>query len=178
MSETFYILFSKLEFDVDKMSEKDEKERDTKEEETDNDESKPSDDKATEALDASPETDTNDNKIPEVTQNHVTDDTAATIGHDEIHVDITRKAKESDDNVIDDVDGSGNKDAHVITTQPTVVYGYDQGAYIQDNGSRIVTQGPKKPKPKDFVVTSCFVVLCCNFIFGLLGYHFGGEYFS
>lgn len=31
-------------------------------------------------------------------------------------------------------------------------------------------------KPKDFVMFSCFVILCCNFIFGFLGYNYGGKY--
>lgn len=76
----------------------------------------------------------------------------ATITHEEVHVNI---------------DKSSNGPA-VITTQPTV--GYTTGS-----SDVIVTQGKPdgKRKPKDFVVTSCFVIMLCNFIFGLLGYHFG-----
>ncbi|KAK3101323.1 hypothetical protein FSP39_002681 [Pinctada imbricata] len=94
--------------------------------------------------------------------------TAATIDHETVHIDLTRKTKE-----VDNQGENGDVNQTVISTQPTVVYGYDQHITIDGVETPVVKQGPNKPKPKDFVVTSCFVVLCCNFIFGLIGYHYG-----
>jgi hypothetical protein len=71
------------------------------------------------------------------------------------------------------------KDKTVITDQP--IDAVPPNVYVSDvtvnnTDVPVIRQGPLKPKPKDFVVTSCFIILCCNFIFGLLGYHFGGKY--
>lgn len=91
----------------------------------------------------------------------------ATITHEEVHVSI---------------DKSSNGPA-VISTQPTTV-GYNASSsdiIVTDQPAiAVVSQGKPdgKRKPKDFVVTSCFVIMLCNFIFGLLAYHFGGIYIN
>ncbi|XP_033744550.1 uncharacterized protein LOC117330393 [Pecten maximus] len=81
----------------------------------------------------------------------------ATIDHQEVHVNLDKKANT----------GGGQQ---VVTSQPTVTYNNNP-----DGGPPVVFQGPPddKDKPKDFVMTSCAVLLFCNFIFGFLGYHFG-----
>lgn len=71
---------------------------------------------------------------------------------------------------------NGKHPENVITDQPidaTPPPSYANDVTVHGLDPPVVRQGPLKPKPKDFVVTSCFVILCCNFIFGLLGYHFG-----
>lgn len=73
---------------------------------------------------------------------------------------------------------NGKPSENVITEQPIDARpppSYAIDVIGQSIDPPVVRQGPLKPKPKDFVVTSCFVILCCNFIFGLLGYHFGGK---
>lgn len=84
--------------------------------------------------------------------------TVATIDHEEVTVNISRKSEPNSD--------------QIVTRQPTVGYNNSQEG---DAGPPIVFQGPPDPKdkPKDFVVTSCAVLLLCNFVFGFLGYHFG-----
>lgn len=75
---------------------------------------------------------------------------------------------------------NGKHPENVITDQPidaTPPPSYANDVTVHGLDPPVVRQGPLKPKPKDFVVTSCFVILCCNFIFGLLGYHFGGKYY-
>lgn len=92
-----------------------------------------------------------------------TEEQVATIDHEEVHVNISKKG----------VDGNAPE---VITSQPTVGYDKDGGKVNIGNQSvPVVAQGPLDPKrkPKDFVVTSCLVTMFCNFIFGLLGYHYG-----
>lgn len=85
----------------------------------------------------------------------------ATITHEEVHVNIDKT-----------VNGSA-----VISTQPTVGYHTKSSDVIITNqsGNTVVSQTRPdgKRKPKDFVVTSCCVILLCNFIFGLLAYHYG-----
>ncbi|XP_063432301.1 uncharacterized protein LOC134714727 [Mytilus trossulus] len=83
----------------------------------------------------------------------------ATITHEEVHVNI---------------DKSSNGPA-VIKTQPTVGYSSSGVIISEQSGSNVVTQGKPdgKRKPKDYVVTSCCVIMLCNFIFGFLGYHYG-----
>lgn len=74
---------------------------------------------------------------------------------------------------------NGKYPENVITDQPvdaTPPPSYANDVTVHGLDPPVVRQGPLKPKPKDFVVTSCFVILCCNFIFGLLGYHFGGKH--
>lgn len=73
---------------------------------------------------------------------------AATITHDEVHVNI---------------DKSSVKGSPAIVSQPEPF---------------VISQPDHKRKPKNFVVTSCFVILLCNCIFGLLGYYFGGNVFK
>lgn len=81
----------------------------------------------------------------------------ATIAHEEVTVNLDRKTNA----------GGGQQ---VVTSQPAVTYNNNP-----DGGPPVVFQGPPDPKdkPKDFVMTSCAVLLFCNFIFGFLGYHFG-----
>ncbi|KAL8603621.1 hypothetical protein ACOMHN_005563 [Nucella lapillus] len=44
------------------------------------------------------------------------------------------------------------------------------------SGPPIVAQRPDpKDKPKDYVNTSCAVLFACNFIFGILGWHYGSK---
>ena len=85
----------------------------------------------------------------------------ATITHEEVHVKI---------------DKTSNGPA-VISTQPTVGYNASSSDIIVTDQPGIAVVSQAKPdgkrKPKDFVVTSCFVIMLCNFIFGLLAYHFG-----
>ena len=51
-----------------------------------------------------------------------------------------------------------------------------QAIFIQ-SGLPIVAQPPDiADKPKDFVNTSCVVIFLCNFVFGILGWHYGCEY--
>ncbi|KAK0063940.1 hypothetical protein Bpfe_006625 [Biomphalaria pfeifferi] len=85
----------------------------------------------------------------------------ATINHQEVHISI-RTPKS------------------VVTQQPSK--NNSHVSYDGQNALAIFTQSPtpviaQKPdpslKPKDFVITSCAVLFLCNFIFGLLGYHFG-----
>lgn len=87
---------------------------------------------------------------------------SATITHEEVHVNIDKSSNGST----------------VISTQPITV-GYNTSSsdiIVTDQpGIAVVNQGKPdgKRKPKDFVVTSCFVIMLCNFIFGLFAYHFG-----
>lgn len=73
---------------------------------------------------------------------------------------------------------NGKPSENVITEQPIDARpppSYAIDVIGQSIDPPVVRQGPLKPMLKDFVLTSCFVILCCNFIFGLLGYHFGGK---
>lgn len=89
----------------------------------------------------------------------------ATIDHQAVHINLTKH---------------GTSENNVITRQPTINTSHMQ--YDGRTAMAIFTQSPtpvvaQKPdpklKPKDFVITSCAVLFLCNFIFGLLGYHFG-----
>lgn len=82
---------------------------------------------------------------------------AATIDHTEVHVDLTK---------------TGKGKAEIKTGEPGVVYNSGEPGQ-----TAIVVQTKPDPgvKPKDFVVTSCLVIMFCNFIFGLLGYHWGTK---
>ena len=90
----------------------------------------------------------------------------STITHEEVHVNIDR---------------TSNGPA-VISKQPTVGYNISSSDIIVTDQPGIAVVSQAKPdgkrKPKDFVVTSCFVIMLCNFIFGLLAYHFGGIYIN
>ncbi|GFN88831.1 transmembrane protein 91 [Plakobranchus ocellatus] len=90
----------------------------------------------------------------------------ATIDHQAVHINLTKHGTDS------------------VTTQPESVDGAPTVQYDAPTAMAIFTKGPtpvvaQKPdpklKPKDFVMTSCFVIFACNFIFGLLGYHFGAK---
>lgn len=97
----------------------------------------------------------------------ITGGRVATIDHEEVHVNLTKKG----------VDGNAPE---VLTSKPSVGYIKDGSKVNVSNQSvPVVTQGPLDPKrkPKDFVVTSCLVIMFCNFIFGFLGYHYGGNLF-
>lgn len=98
---------------------------------------------------------------------------------EDIQLDVdTTLAKYTSDH--DDLHSKENgEDKTVITDQPIDALpppSYVSDVTVNNIDAPVIRQGPLKPKPKDFVVTSCFVILCCNFIFGLLGYHFGGKY--
>ncbi|RUS70711.1 hypothetical protein EGW08_021531 [Elysia chlorotica] len=88
----------------------------------------------------------------------------ATIDHQAVHINLTKHGTNP-----------------VVTSQPDSVQSpsvhYDAPtamAIFTQSPTPVVAQKPDpKLKPKDFVMTSCFVVFACNFIFGLLGYHFG-----
>lgn len=91
----------------------------------------------------------------------------ATIDHQEVHINLTKH---------------GTKGNAPITKQPST--NGNQVHYDGQTAMAIFTQSPtpivaQKPdpslKPKDFVITSCIVIFLCNFIFGLLGWHFGGT---
>ena len=81
---------------------------------------------------------------------------AATIDHTEVHVDLNKTGKPA------------------ITTGESAV-AYNTG---EPGQTTVIVQTKPDPgaKPKDFVVTSCLVIMFCNFIFGLLGYHWGSKY--
>ena len=89
-------------------------------------------------------------------ERHHSTNSAAMIDHTEVHVDLTKKGgpaiQTSESGVAYNTGESG---------QTTVV---------------VQTKGDPGRKPKDFVVTSCLVIMFCNFIFGLLGYHYGSKY--
>ena len=76
---------------------------------------------------------------------------AATIDHTEVHVDLTKKNETPAIN-------TGGGDVKYSNKQATVV---------------VQTKPDPGEKPKDFVVTSCFVIMLCNFCFGLAGWHYG-----
>ena len=61
----------------------------------------------------------------------------------------------------------------IQTSEPGVAYNSGEAGQ-----TTVVVQTKPDPgrKPKDFVVTSCLVIMFCNFILGLLGYHYGSEY--
>ncbi|KAL3852347.1 hypothetical protein ACJMK2_016002 [Sinanodonta woodiana] len=84
-----------------------------------------------------------------------TQNQAPTIEHTEIHVDLKRKGEHPTIN-------TGSHTVQYYNTsdpgQPTII---------------VQTKPDPKDKPKDYVVTSCFVILLCNFAFGLLGWHYG-----
>ena len=82
---------------------------------------------------------------------------AAMIDHTEVHVDLTKKGQ-----------------PEIQTSNSGVAYTTGEGQ------TAVVVQTKPDPgmKPKDFVVTSCLVIMFCNFIFGLLGYHWGSKEFK
>jgi len=82
---------------------------------------------------------------------------AATIEHSEVHVDMGS------------VDHT-SKHTKINTGDPEVRYSTNETGQTS-----IVVQTKPDPseKPKDFVVTSCFVIMFCNFICGLGGWHWG-----
>lgn len=86
-------------------------------------------------------------------------DRVATIDHQEVHVNLTKPTESK----------PAISQGQIVTSQPNASY--------KSGETGIVFQPPPDPKdkPKDYVVTSCGVLLLCNFIFGFLGYHFGGE---
>lgn len=94
--------------------------------------------------------------------------TAATIDHTSVYLDVGHP------------DHSKHKKGPV-TSQPTrngeVHYDQEMAKVIfTQSGPPIVAQRPDpSDKPKDFVNTSCAVIFLCNFIFGLLGWHFGSK---
>lgn len=94
--------------------------------------------------------------------------TPATIDHKEVHVDLNKHGT-----VVTDQPGRNNNGQ----TYGDVQYNTQTAmAVFVHSPPPIVAQKPDpKMKPKDFVNTSCFVLFACNFIFGLLGYHFGGK---
>ena len=93
-------------------------------------------------------------------------DGVATIDHQEVHIDLTQRGP-----VPHASSGPGGADP-TVQFKPTS----DHVTLTGQTSVPIVAQQPDpKRKPKDFVMTSCFVIFACNFIFGLLGYHFGGK---
>ncbi|XP_052781919.1 uncharacterized protein LOC128218310 [Mya arenaria] len=92
---------------------------------------------------------------------------AATIDHTEVHVGITKKHAPGVSS------GAQGSQSTVISTgnagEPGVRYSTTESGLTQ-----VIVQKPNpEDKPKDFVVTSCFVILFCNFLWGLAGWHFG-----
>lgn len=88
---------------------------------------------------------------------------AATIEHTEVHVDMSGG-------------GSTNKRSTINTGrsgEPEVRYSSNETGQ-----TTVVVQTKPDPadKPKDFVVTSCFVIMFCNFIWGIAGWHFGRKF--
>lgn len=105
--------------------------------------------------------DTNQPEVVEALSNGQRN-SAATIEHTEVHIDV----------------GQGHTNTHpVISTgksgEPEVRY-----SSAESGQTTVVVQTKPDPadKPKDFVVTSCFVIMFCNFIWGFAGYHFGCKY--
>lgn len=79
---------------------------------------------------------------------------AVTIEHTEVHLDM------------------GAQKQTVINTGGTSEVRYSNA---ESGQTKIVVQTKIDPseKPKDFVVTSCFVIMFCNFIWGFAGWHYG-----
>ncbi|KAK6176774.1 hypothetical protein SNE40_015009 [Patella caerulea] len=93
-------------------------------------------------------------------------DTVATIEHQEIHVDCVNSGFELDEG------DEGEKPQHSPNAvkynpaSPTVA--------ISQPGVPVIAQKPDpNRKPKDFVIFSCFIIMGCNFIFGLIAYNYG-----
>lgn len=69
--------------------------------------------------------------------------------------------------------------SHSVVVDPSDKYRVeynkrDNNVNLDQTAAPVVVQGSRQSeKPKDFVNTSCFVILACNFIFGLLGRHYG-----
>ncbi|KAH3880228.1 uncharacterized protein LOC127865048 [Dreissena polymorpha] len=81
---------------------------------------------------------------------------AATIEHEEVHIDLSTKKQP--------VISTGKSD------KPGVKYANSNDGTL----TTIVVQKPDPSrKPKDFVMTSCIVIMFCNFVFGIAGWHFG-----
>ena len=96
-----------------------------------------------------------ESKMPAGHSPNTNRNSAAMIDHTEVHVDLTKKGT------------------------PEIQTGNSGVAYTTGDGqTAVVVQTKPDPgvKPKDFVVTSCLVIMFCNFIFGLLGYHWGSKY--
>ncbi|KAK7465030.1 hypothetical protein BaRGS_00037815 [Batillaria attramentaria] len=92
---------------------------------------------------------------------------AATIDHTAVYVDVNSRHQ---DGVVTSQPGQGQKkgDAQYDAETAKVIF--------TQSGPPIVAQRPDpKDKPKDFVNTSCAVIFLCNFIFGILGWHFGAK---
>lgn len=87
---------------------------------------------------------------------------AATIEHTEIHVDVKKSSQGNSNNgpkiTTDGVAGPGVRYSGNETGQTTVI---------------VQTKPDPKDKPKDYVVTSCFVIMLCNFCLGIPAWHFG-----
>lgn len=83
---------------------------------------------------------------------------AATIEHTEIHVDVTKHHHNDPVITTGKNDAPGVKYTTNETGQTTVV---------------VQTKPDPADKPKDFVVTSCFVIMLCNFCWGIAGWHYG-----
>ncbi|KAL4226230.1 hypothetical protein ACF0H5_014214 [Mactra antiquata] len=83
---------------------------------------------------------------------------AATIDHTEVHIDVTKKTDGPAVITSSNAETPGVKYSATETGQTTVV---------------VQTKPDPADKPKDFVVTSCFVIMLCNFCWGLAGWHFG-----
>ncbi|XP_067684819.1 uncharacterized protein [Haliotis asinina] len=65
-------------------------------------------------------------------------------------------------------------EVHVDVRSSGATYSTNGDAVTQQGGVPIIAQNPDPDrKPKDFVMTNCFVVFACNFIFGFIGYHYG-----
>lgn len=96
----------------------------------------------------------------------------ATIDHKEVHVDLHKHGP-----VVTNQPATNNCNNNNELTIGNVQYDpHTAMAVFVQGPAPIVAQKPDpKLKPKDFVNTSCFVVFACNFIFGLLGYNYGGE---
>ena len=87
---------------------------------------------------------------------------AATIDHTEVHVDLARKPHEANNQTTINTGKSGD---------PGVRY-----SSAESGLTTVVVQKPNPDdKPKDYVVTSCMVILLCNFLWGLAGWHYGSK---
>ncbi|PVD25130.1 hypothetical protein C0Q70_15628 [Pomacea canaliculata] len=91
----------------------------------------------------------------------------ATIDHTSVYVDVEKRKNGP------------------VTSQPAKGQGQQgQAEFDAETAKVIFTQGglpivaqqpDPKEKPKDWVNTSCAVIFLCNFVFGLLGWHYGSK---
>lgn len=124
--------------------------------------------------------DDHNGSVATISHQDITGHSVATVSHQEITVGSVATIDHQDITG----DTAPNTEQHQnYKISPDVKYNIDDPhgvIIISPNSPPIITQEklvPKK-KPKDFVVTSCGVILLCNFIFGLLGYHYGCKYTS